>query len=72
LAEEGAALSQQLFSFARKQALVPHQIDLGSFLEEFRIMLVHTTGPHIDTNLVIEPRLSVWIDTPHLRNALLQ
>jgi PAS domain S-box-containing protein len=70
LAKQGTALIQQLLSFARKQVLLPHQIDLGSFLEEFRIMLMHTIGPHIETDFVIQPGLSVWVDTSHLRHAL--
>jgi PAS domain S-box-containing protein len=71
LAEQGAALTQQLLSFARKQALHPHQIDLSSFLTDFHSMMVRTLGPRIKIDLVIEPGLSVWADTSHLRNALM-
>jgi PAS domain S-box-containing protein len=72
LAEQGAALTQQLLSFARKQALRSHQIDLGNFLEDFHRMMVRTLDPRIKIDLVLdEPGLSIWADKSHLRNALM-
>jgi PAS domain S-box-containing protein len=71
LAEQGAELTQQLLSFARKQALRPHLIDLGSFLEDFQRMMARSLDPRINIDLAVEPGLSVWADKSHLRNALI-
>jgi PAS domain S-box-containing protein len=71
LAEEGAELTQQLLSFARKQALRPHRIDLGSFLEDFRSMMVRSLDPRITIDLAVESGISVWADKSHLWNALM-
>jgi signal transduction histidine kinase len=71
LAEQGAALTQQLLSFARKQALRPHRIDLGSFLEDFQSMMARSLDPRIKIDLAVEAGLSVWADSSHLRNALI-
>jgi PAS domain S-box-containing protein len=71
LAEQGAELTQQLLSFARKQALRPHRIDLGSFLEDFHSMMARSLDPRIKIDLAVEPGLSVWADSSHLRNALM-
>jgi PAS domain S-box-containing protein len=71
LAEQGAALTQQLLSFARKQALRPHRIDLGSFLDDFQSMMARSLDPRIKIDLAVEPGLAVWADESHLRNALI-
>jgi PAS domain S-box-containing protein len=71
LAEHAPSLTQQLLSFARKQALRPQQIDLSSFLEDFYSMMARTLDPRIKIDLVIEPGLSVLADKSHLRNALM-
>jgi PAS domain S-box-containing protein len=71
-AEQGAALTSQLLSFARKQKLSAQQIDLGSFLNEFRSMLSRTIGSRISTEVTVDPGLgAVSADPSHLRNALL-
>jgi PAS domain S-box-containing protein len=72
LAEQGAALTSQLLSFARKQALVVHDIDLSSFLSDFCSMLSRTLGSRISIEVTVEPGLgAVSADPSHLRNALL-
>jgi PAS domain S-box-containing protein len=71
-AEQGAALTSQLLSFARKQALVAHDIDLSSFLSDFCSMLSRTLGSRINIEVTVEPGLgAVSADPSHLRNALL-
>jgi PAS domain S-box-containing protein len=71
-AEQGAALTSQLLSFARKQKLSAQQIDLGSFLNEFCSMLSRTIGSHISMEVTVEPGLgAVLADPSHLQNALL-
>jgi PAS domain S-box-containing protein len=72
LAEQGAALTSQLLSFARKQALVAHDIELSSFLSDFCSMLSRTLGSRISIEVTVEPGLgAVLADPSHLRNALL-
>jgi signal transduction histidine kinase len=72
LAEQGGALVQQLLSFARKQLLLPQDIDLHDFLEDFHRLLSRTLDPRIRIRLRIAPGLkTLWADPNHLRSALL-
>jgi PAS domain S-box-containing protein len=72
VAEQGARLTQQLLSFARRQPLSPRKIDLGSYLDEFHGLLARTLDPRIRIEVVTEAGLGpVWADPFHLRNALL-
>jgi PAS domain S-box-containing protein len=71
-AEHGITLTNQLLSFARKQELAPHQIELDSFLNEFCNMVTRTLGSRIETKCTVEPGLgAVWADPSQLRVALL-
>jgi PAS domain S-box-containing protein len=72
LAEQAADLTQQLLSFARKQALRAQEIELDRFLNEFRGMLSRTLNPLIRIEVTVEPGVgAVSADPSHLRNALL-
>ena len=73
LAEQGAALTQQLLSFARKQLLSPRKIVLGDYLNDFHShLLSRTLDPRIRIGLMVQPGLApVWADETHLRAALL-
>jgi PAS domain S-box-containing protein len=72
LAEQGAALTQQLLSFARKQKLVPQPVNLSHFLSDFCSMLSRTLGPRISIEATVEPGLgAILADPSHLRTALL-
>jgi PAS domain S-box-containing protein len=73
IADQGATLTQQLLSFARKQVLAPRKINLGDCLTEFhRRLLSRALDPRIRIDLIIEPDLKpVLADETHLRSALL-
>ena len=72
LAEQAADLTQQLLSFARKQALRAQEIELDRFLNEFRGMLSRTLDPRIRIEVAVEPGVgAVSADPSHLRTALL-
>jgi PAS domain S-box-containing protein len=72
LAEQGGSLSQRLLSFARKQLLMPQNIDLHDFLEDFCRLLSRTLDPRIRVELRIASDLkTIWADPTHLRSALL-
>jgi signal transduction histidine kinase/CheY-like chemotaxis protein len=51
-AQRGAALTSQLLSFARKQALTPAAIDLAATVPELVPLLRRTLGEHIDVRYV--------------------
>jgi signal transduction histidine kinase/FixJ family two-component response regulator len=51
-ANRGAALTQQLLAFARKQALVPMPIDLSAMLPDMASLLRRTLGENIEVRTV--------------------
>jgi signal transduction histidine kinase len=72
IAEQAAALTQQLLSFARKQLLSPRNIILSEFLDRLRRLLCRSLDPSIRIDLVTESGLgAVRADPKHLRNALM-
>ena len=71
-AEQGAKLTQQLLTFARKQRLDPRRVNLNSLVVDFSEMLVRTLGSKVDLRLDLKPGLpSCTLDTVHLEMALL-
>jgi nitrogen-specific signal transduction histidine kinase/CheY-like chemotaxis protein len=70
--ERGAALTQHLLAFARKQALAPSSIDVRQFLKQMRAVLVSTLGETI--RIEIDTADDLWpcvADRAQLENALL-
>lgn len=71
-AGQGAKLTQQLLTFARKQRLEPRRVNLNSLVVEFSEMLVRTIGDKVDLRLDLKPGLpSSTLDPVHLEMALL-
>jgi signal transduction histidine kinase len=71
-AQRGAALTQQLLAFARKQALSPTPIDVNQLIASMDPMLRRTLGEHIEIELIRAAGL--WqgmVDHGQLENALL-
>jgi signal transduction histidine kinase/CheY-like chemotaxis protein len=71
-AERGAALTQRLLAFSRKQKLRPRPIDVGALLEEMRSILESTLGEAI--RLEIDAQEDLWLcmaDSAQLENAIL-
>jgi PAS domain S-box-containing protein len=70
LAEQGGHLAHDLLAFARKQLLSPIDVDLGDFLNRFRLLLTRTLGSRIQIDVITEPGLApVWIDARYLQTA---
>lgn len=71
-AMKGGALTQQLLTFARKQRLEPHRINLNALVVDFSEMLVRTLGEHVQLHLDLRPGLPpCLLDPTHLEMALL-
>ncbi|WP_207455969.1 histidine kinase famiy protein [Azospirillum sp. SYSU D00513] len=71
-AQQGARLTQQLLSFARKQRLEPRSVNLNTLIVEFSEMLVRTLGEEVDLRLDLKPGLpACTLDPVHLEMALL-
>jgi CheY-like chemotaxis protein len=71
-AERGAALTQRLLAFSRKQTLTPRPIDVRVLLEEMRGMLESTLSEAI--RLEIRTQEDLWpcmADSAQLENAIL-
>jgi len=71
-AHRGAALTQQLLAFARKQALVPMPIDMSATLPEMANLLRRTLGEHIEVRTV--GAAGLWLalaDPAQVESALL-
>ena len=72
LAEQAGELVHNLLYFARKQLLLPHEVDLDDFLNRFQRLLSRTLDPRIRIEVKSEPGLApVWVDARHLQTALL-
>ncbi|MBK4735628.1 histidine kinase famiy protein [Noviherbaspirillum pedocola] len=71
-AKKGSRLTQQLLSFARKQRLDPHRINLNTLLVQFSEMLVRTLGSRVEVRLDLMPGLPhCLLDATHMEMALL-
>ncbi|WP_119680643.1 histidine kinase famiy protein [Indioceanicola profundi] len=71
-AQQGAKLTQQLLTFARKQRLEPKRVNLNALIVEFSEMLTRTLGDRVDLRLDLKPGLpSCTLDPVHLEMALL-
>jgi PAS domain S-box-containing protein len=71
-AERGADLTSHLLSFARRQALAPHEVEVNVLLGKMHALLARSIGEHIVIRL--EPGEDVWpvlIDPTQLETALL-
>lgn len=71
-AQRGAALTQQLLAFARKQALSPKPLDVNQLIAQMDSMLRRTLGEHIEIELIRAAGLwHAMVDQGQLENALL-
>ena len=71
-AQRGAALTQQLLAFARKQPLDPSVVDVSQRVAALDSMLRRTLGEHIEIELVRAAGLwPAMVDPAQLENALL-
>lgn len=71
-AESGAALTQQLLAFARKQPLDPEAVDVNELVHHMEALLRRTLGGHIEIQFVHGDELwSALVDRTQLESALL-
>ncbi len=71
-AERGADLTSRLLSFARRQALAPHEVDVNALLGKMHALLIRSIGGHIETNFAPSPDLRpALIDPTQLETAVL-
>jgi signal transduction histidine kinase/CheY-like chemotaxis protein len=71
-AERGAALTNQLLAFSRRQALAPKTVDVNRLLTGLGEMIRRTLGEHIEIQLLTGSSLSsARIDPLQLENAVL-
>jgi len=71
-ADRGAALTQQLLSFSRRQALSPRTVDLRTEVEETVKLVKRTLPANIRVELVFATQpVTVRVDTNQLSNALI-
>ncbi len=71
-AQRGAALTQQLLAFARKQALSPKALDINQLMAGMDSMLRRSLGEHIEIELIRAAGLwPAMVDQGQLENALL-
>jgi CheY-like chemotaxis protein len=71
-AERGAALTQRLLAFARRQELKPHAVDFAELFENIQDLLSKALGPGVDIGKDIPPRLpQLLVDSNQLELALL-
>jgi PAS domain S-box-containing protein len=72
LTEQAGELVRNLLYFARKQILLPHEVDLDDFLSRFQRLATRTLDPRVRIEVVTDPGLApVWVDARHLQTALL-
>lgn len=71
-ARRGAALTQRLLAFARRQELTPVAVDLGELVEGMRELLNKALGAEVELSVEIQPDLApVLVDANQLELALL-
>ncbi|WP_127995878.1 ATP-binding protein [Piscinibacter defluvii] len=70
--QRGAALTQQLLAFARKQPLAPSAVDVNQLVAGMDALLRRTLGEHIEIELVRGAGLwTAMVDPAQLESALL-
>jgi nitrogen-specific signal transduction histidine kinase len=71
-AQRGAALTQRLLAFARRQDLQPQSVDVVELVEGMRDLLTRSIGPMIDLRLEAAPAMPpAQVDPNQLELALL-
>jgi PAS domain S-box-containing protein len=71
-AQRGAALTQRLLAFARRQSLDPRPVDLASLVRGMTDLLRRSIGPAVELELDLPPALpAVQIDANQIELALL-
>ena len=70
-AERGAALTQRLLAFARRQTLLPQQVNAGELVTEVSQLLRRAIGEQIDLTIRVDPELRpCYVDPGQLETAL--
>jgi PAS domain S-box-containing protein len=70
--ERGAALTQRLLAFSRRQTLQPVVIDCNKLVENLRLLLRRTLSEDIDIRIMAEPDLAkAYADPSQLESAIL-
>jgi PAS domain S-box-containing protein len=70
-AERGGALTHRLLAFARRQTLVPQQVESGQLVTEVAQLLRRTIGERIELKIDVEPGLApCYVDPGQLETAL--
>ncbi|HEX6613869.1 MAG TPA: PAS domain S-box protein [Rhodanobacteraceae bacterium] len=70
--ERGAALTNHLLAFARRQALEPKNVRPGELVDDMRTLLRRTLGENIEFSIVHAPDVSmVSVDPAQFESALL-
>jgi PAS domain S-box-containing protein len=71
-AQRGAALTQRMLAFARKQDLKVEGVDIGGLLEGMRGLLERSIGPAVELRIELAPDVApVFTDANQLEIALL-
>jgi PAS domain S-box-containing protein len=71
-AERGAALTQRLLAFARRQDLKPRPVDLATLIEGMKALMERSLGPMIDIDFQLAPNLPpASVDPNQLELAIL-
>jgi len=71
-ATRGAAMTQRLLAFARKQTLFPQPVDVNRLIQDMRPLLLRALGEHIRLDVACEAELwRALVDPGQLENALL-
>jgi PAS domain S-box-containing protein len=71
-AQRGAALTQRMLAFARKQDLKVEGVDLHGLLDEMRGLLERSIGPTVELRIHLDPDVSpVLTDANQLETSLL-
>jgi len=71
-AQRGAALTQHLLAFARRQALDPRAVDVNRLITGMDELIRRALGEHIEIQLILAPNLwRALVDPAQLESALL-
>lgn len=71
-AEQAAGLTRQILAFSRKQVLEMSVLDLNLVMDDFKKMIRHLIGEHIELQIVLEPKLlPVYADKGQIDQVLL-
>jgi PAS domain S-box-containing protein len=67
----GSELTKRLLAFARRQPLIPEQVDLNMLIEEISMLLKRTLGQDIDIKLDLDRSIpAVTVDRVQLETAI--